>query len=291
MSEGFCLQRLPRRCAVRKLCRESSSEDLDELGRKQFYQRRIAAAAAANHHNAIDSTLKQANSRVNALSACSGKARVRDCSEVSVLYTYDIERMEPICAEVFPGNSIDTGSYPAFIRDNNIRKGIIAADKGFPPGRIKAELSKRPDLHFLTPIKRNEVRIRDNNMLSFEGVPAGIERYEVHRKKQIRGGRYLYAFNDAGKASDEEASYLANAEKKGLSPGRVMQRKKRSSALLPSNPTRILRPGLRISALRTDGSWNWYLADRKVMYVWTIPMCRVTFWQSEENSSTLYQQL
>ena len=182
--------------------------------RKQFYQRRMAATAA-NHHIAIDGTLKQDNSKVNDLSAYSRKARVRGCSEVSVLYAYDIERMEPICAEVFPGNSIDASSYPAFIRDNDIRKGIIVADKGFPPSKIKAELLERPDLHFLTPIKRNDVRIKDNDMLSFEGVLTGIEGHVVYKKKQIKGGRYLYAFKDAKKAAAEEASYLANAEKKG----------------------------------------------------------------------------
>ena len=40
-----------------------------------------------------------------------------------MLYAYDIEAMEPICAEVFPGNSIDASSYAAFIRDNDIRRG------------------------------------------------------------------------------------------------------------------------------------------------------------------------
>lgn len=182
--------------------------------RRQFYQRRINAVSA-DHHVAIDGTLKQDNSKVNDLSAYSHKARIRGCSEVSVLYAYDIERMEPVCAEVFPGNSIDASSYPSFIRDNDIRKGIIVADKGFPPSKIKAELEERPDLHFLTPIKRNDVRISDNDMLSFEGVLTGIEAHVVYKKKQIKGGRYLYAFKDAKKASAEETSYLANAQKKG----------------------------------------------------------------------------
>ena len=187
---------------------------MDGSRRKLFYQRRMAATAA-DHHIAIDGTLKQDNSKVNDLSAYSRKARVRDCGEVSVLYAYDIERMEPICAEVFPGNSIDASSYPTFIRDNDIRKGIIVADKGFPPSKIKAELSERPELHFLTPIKRNDVRIKDNDMLSFEGVLTGIEGHVVYKKEQIKGGCYLYAFKDAKKAAAEEASYLANAEKKG----------------------------------------------------------------------------
>lgn len=186
---------------------------MDGSKRRQFYQLRMQSTATG-HHIAIDGTLKQDNSKINDLSAYSRKARVRGCSEVSVLYAYDIERMEPVCAEVFPGNSIDASSYPAFIRDNDIRKGIIVADKGFPPSKIKAELQERPDLHFLTPIKRNDIRISDNDMLSFEGVLTGIDAHVVYKKKQIKGGRYLYAFKDAKKASAEEASYLANAQKK-----------------------------------------------------------------------------
>jgi len=187
---------------------------MDGSKRRKFYQLRMNATAV-DHHIAIDGTLKQDNSKVNDLSAYSRKARVRGCSEVSVLYAYDIEKMEPICAEVFPGNSIDASSYPAFIRDNDIRKGIIVADKGFPPSKIKDELKDRPELHFLTPIKRNDVRIRDNNMLDFEGILTGIEGHVVYKKEQIKGGRYLYAFKDAKKAATEEASYLANAEKNG----------------------------------------------------------------------------
>ena len=42
-----------------------------------------------------------------------------------------------------------------------------------------------------------------------------MEGHIVYRKAQIKGGRYLYAFKDAKKSAAEEASYLANAEKKG----------------------------------------------------------------------------
>lgn len=198
---------------------------MDGMRRKLFYQRRMRATAA-DHHIAIDGTLKQDTSTVNDLSAFSYKARIRGCSEVSVLYAYDIERMEPVCAEVFPGNSIDASSYPAFIRDNDIRRGIIVADKGFPPSKIKAELAERPDLHFLTPIRRNDARILDNDMLSFGGVLEGINAHVVYTKKQIKGGRYLYAFKDAKNASNEEAAYLANAKRKNtFSPGQYARKK------------------------------------------------------------------
>lgn len=186
---------------------------MDGSKRKRFYELRLDQTVA-DHHIAIDGTLKQDNSRVNDLSAYSRKARVRGSCEVSVLYAYDIEQMEPVCAQVFPGNSIDASSYPSFIRDNDIRKGIIVADKGFPPSKIKNELQDRPNLHFLTPIKRNDVRIAGNDMLSFEGILEGVDAHVVYKKKQIKGGRFLYAFKDTKKAAYEEASYLANAQKK-----------------------------------------------------------------------------
>lgn len=181
--------------------------------RKSFYQLR-AKKVVKEHHVAIDGTLKQDSSSVNDLSAFSYKAKKKGCQEVSVLYAYDIEAMEPICAEVFPGNSTDAASYRSFIRDNDIKRGIIVADKGFPPSSIKEELKDRPDLHFLTPIKRNDTRIANNDMLNFEGVLTGLNDHVVYKKAAIKGGRYLYAYKSSKKARAEEASYLARREKK-----------------------------------------------------------------------------
>lgn len=192
--------------------------------RKLFYQKRMSAVAA-DHHIAIDGTLKQDTSTVNDLSAFSYKAGTKGCREVSVLYAYDIELMEPVCAGVFPGNCIDASSYPEFIRDNDIRKGIIISDKGFPPCRIKEELKERPDLHFLTPIKRNDIRIADNDMLSFEGVLQGIDAHVLYKKRQIKGGRFLYAYKDIRKAAAEETAFLANAEKKAFDPEKYQKKK------------------------------------------------------------------
>ncbi len=181
--------------------------------RKAFYQLR-ANKVVQDHHVAIDGTLKQDSSSVNDLSAFSYKAKKKGCQEVSVLYAYDIEVMEPICAEVFPGNSTDAASYRSFIRDNDLKRGIIVADKGFPPSSIKEELNERPDLHFLTPIKRNDTRIANNNMLDFEGVLSGLNDHVVYKKAAIKGGRYLYAYKSSKKARAEETAYLAGREKK-----------------------------------------------------------------------------
>ncbi|MCD8498804.1 MAG: transposase [Clostridiales bacterium] len=194
------------------VCRLLQEVGQDGRKRKLFYQKRLAAVAA-DHHIAIDGTLKQDTSKVNDLSAFSYKARVKGCQDVSVLYAYDIELMEPICAEVFPGNSIDASSYPTFIRDNDIRKGIIVADKGFPPQQYQKRTPRTPDLHFLTPIKRNDTRIGTNHMLKYEGILQGMGEHILYKKCAIKGGRYLYAFKDQKKAATEEAGYLARAEK------------------------------------------------------------------------------
>ena len=184
---------------------------VDEDRRKAFFLKRISSVMA-EHHIAIDGTLKQDNSTVNDLSAFSYKARVKNTKDISVIYAYDIEKMEPVCAQVFPGNCIDASAYSTFIRNNNIDKGIIVADKGFPPSKIKNELNSRPNLHFLTPIKRNDVRIKDNDMLSFQGVLSGIAANVLYCKKQIKGGRYLYAFLDQSKSSLEAKTFLTKAK-------------------------------------------------------------------------------
>ena len=43
-------------------------------------------------------------------------------------------------------------------------------------------------------------------------VLEGIEGHVVYKKKQIRGGRFLYSYRDARKAAIEEADYLTKAE-------------------------------------------------------------------------------
>jgi hypothetical protein len=124
--------------------------------------------------------------------------------------------MEPICAEVFPGNYIDSKTYTKFIQNNDIKKGIIVADKDFPPSKIKDELEMRPDLHFLTPIKRNDVRIVNNNMLDFEGVLDGVDSRVLYKKSRINGGRYLYAFEDTNKEKAEKDTFIDKSKKEEL---------------------------------------------------------------------------
>lgn len=184
-------------------------EKIGEDGRKRekFYELRMKAIGE-DDHIAIDGTLKQDTSIVNDLSSYSHKARIKGCKDLSVLYAYDIEKREPICAEVFRGNFIDGTSFSAFINHNHIYKGIVVADKGFPPSKIANDLKEHPDLHFLIPLKRSDSRIKSNDMLSWEGALTGVTKRILYKKNQIKGGRFLYSYKDMSKAHGEENGFF-----------------------------------------------------------------------------------
>ncbi len=186
-------------------------QDLNK--RREFFVRRMKAVCE-QHHIAIDGSLIQDTSRVNDLSAYSRKARIKGCKDVSLLYAYDIELGEPICAQVYPGNCIDACAYRNFIATNHIEKGIIVADKGFPVSQIESELIAKPQLHYLTPLRRNDARIVKHDMLRFETVVPGIDKHVLCKKISLKSGRFLYAFKDVGRSAAEEKDYLKRAKAK-----------------------------------------------------------------------------
>lgn len=168
---------------------------------------------AADHHIAVDGMLTQDNSSVNDLAEFAGKSRVKGRMELSILYAYDIELGEPICAEVFPGNNVDCSTYVPFIQHNHITKGILVDDKGFPPSKLQEILKGFPDLHFLTPIKRNDSRIAEYNMLQYQKPMDFDDNILYYSKAQTKDGHYLYAFLDSRRAFAENMKYGADAIK------------------------------------------------------------------------------
>jgi hypothetical protein len=164
---------------------------MDANIRREFAEKRLARVAKDNHL-IIDGMLKQDNSSVNDLSSFSFKSRTKGIRNISIIYAYDLERREIVCSEVFPGSYVDSAAYSRFVRDNNITKGILITDKGSPPSMLDSELEERPELHFLTSLKRNDVRIDNNHMMEFEGVLDNTDGKVLYKKARIKGGRYLF---------------------------------------------------------------------------------------------------
>lgn len=193
--------------------------------KRRSYYNKCLSKVAVEHHVAIDGMLKQDNSEVNDLSKFSYKGRVKGTRDVSVLYAYDIDKMEPVCAEVFPGNSIDAASYRSFIVDNDIQKGLIVDDKGFPVKTIRRDLADRPGLHYLTPLKRNDKRIADNDALHFDGVLEGAGEDILYSKRTIKNGTWLYSFRKISTASREEHSFVEHALQKDFDADKYFKKK------------------------------------------------------------------
>lgn len=66
---------------------------------------------------------------------------------------------------------------------------LLLLTKVFLQARSKLNSQKGLILHFLTQIKRNNVRISDNDMLSFDGVLNGIETHVVFHYTQLLDGK------------------------------------------------------------------------------------------------------
>lgn len=166
-----------------------------------------------NEHILVDGTLKSDHSRVNSLSDFSRKAKIKGSREISVVFGYNLEQMEPICSKCFCGNMLDVTAYEEFIYEYEITKGIIVADKGFPHSAAKQHFAKNPDLHYLNPLKRNSKIASEFKMLEFTGL---LESYEgiTFRKEHVAQNKYLCSFRDAHLAAQEEAQWLNRSGKK-----------------------------------------------------------------------------
>ena len=200
-----------------QLSRNTVCTFLQKLG--MAHDRRISfnglrlSQVCKEHHVAIDGTLKQDTGRCNSFSAYSHKAKVRGIRDISILYAFDINTLEPVCAEVFQGNSIDAHSYSAFIRDNHIERGFILADKGFPHDAAAKEFAEHPELHYLNPLKRNDKLIEKYELLKFEEQLYGIDGLVVCKKVSLPDGTFLYSFKDEGLRANEGRSFLNNTRR------------------------------------------------------------------------------
>lgn len=199
------------------LSKNTVSTFLNDLGKTvsrivKFMQNR-AAAVSMDHHLLVDGTLKSDESKVNSLSDFSRKARTNGTRDISVLYAFDLEAMEPVCSKCFPGNMLDATAYKAFIAENKITKGIIVGDKGFPESAAHEHFAANDDLHYLNPVKRNSKLIARHHMLDFTGILPGYEGITFRKEKCIGTDKWLYSFRDSYKASKEERDWLRRAKK------------------------------------------------------------------------------
>ena len=201
------------------LSKNTVSKFLNDIGKScsriESFMKNRADNVSMDHHLLVDGTLKSDESSVNSLSDFSRKAKTKGTRDISVMFAFDLEKMEPVCSKCFPGNMLDITSYEAFISDNGIKKGIIVADKGIPASAAKEQFDANPDLHYLNPIKRNAKVIKTYNLHDYDGILSDREGILYRKVKCERADKWLYSFRDTSRASMEEKDYLKNAKRKG----------------------------------------------------------------------------
>jgi transposase len=190
---------------------------LNDLGKAMSkivrFMRNRTVAVSMDHHLLVDGTLKSDESIVNSLSDFSRKARTKGTRDISVLYAFDLEDMEPVCSKCFLGNMLDATAYEEFISENKITKGIIVGDKGFPESAAHGYFATNPDLHYLNPVKRNSKLIGRHHMLDLTCILPGYEGITFRKEKCTGTDKWLYSFRDSAKAGKEERDWLRRAKK------------------------------------------------------------------------------
>lgn len=161
----------------------------------------------------VDGMLKDTNGEESSFVQWSRKSRTKGTKEISVLYAFDANRGEPICHKVYPGNMLDMSSFNDFIDKFSLKDCTLLGDKGFLSKENIAELKKKKGIHFILPMKRNDKRIGDLDLLSFQGTFLD-EDDVVEYSKSRDGDTFYYCFRNSTDASNERKGYLFRAQKK-----------------------------------------------------------------------------
>lgn len=199
-----------------------------DLGRtysriRKFMEYRCSKVHSDNHL-IIDGTLKTNDSTVNDFSAYSRKAKLKNRQDISLLYAYNYETMEPVCSQCFPGNEIDSVSYKEFLETNNVTEGIVITDKGFSIEKVRDYFDSHPNLHYLNPLKRSTAYADQYHLYDYDGVLSlesdgpndqnGVIYYKKAAYQTANGEtHWLYSYKDVYRAMMEEESWAANQQK------------------------------------------------------------------------------
>ena len=190
------------------LTKNAVSQFIQHLGmsieaQKNFYGYRLAHVAESQNIF-IDGVLKQDTGN-NDLSRDSAKTHLKGHKEISVIYAYSHDMQEVICSKAYQGNMLDSKAFRDFVKSNNVTKGVLVCDKGFPVSKIRDLLEQYPDLHYISPYRRNAKVIDELNLCSYEQCATLSSGVNVLCKKvSLPNGKYLFSIRDMSRASLEQ---------------------------------------------------------------------------------------
>ena len=179
-------------------------------GRIVRFMREQVGACGDDDIIIFDGTLKRDESRVNSYSAASRKTAAQKYRHVNIMTAYSYNRREQIASRVYPGNMVDQRIVADFVDILELTKGLVVADRGFPPEAVRDALRGRPGIDYLVPLERDRLVITDLHLREFtdvlpgEGIACRTEESVDEYGKPV----WYYAFRDPDIAADEETLYL-----------------------------------------------------------------------------------
>ena len=192
-----------------------------------FMKKRLDETIGSGTKILIDGMLKNNSSIVNSFSAFSYKGRIKGTKDISILAAIDSEKKEPLCIKVYPGNLPDHSNTEDFIREFNIKEGMVITDKGFPLENVSEEF-KNKSVGYLHPIKRNSSIIDTLNLYG-SMFPLKSEEGTImcSTAKDEKTNRYYYLFRDSWRASKEEKDFISNKNPKKFDSNDYADRRKK----------------------------------------------------------------
>lgn len=197
------------------LRRDPVSKFLRKVGRSgsrivAFMEDSVAECQSDDDIIVFDGTLKRDESTVNSLSAASRKTAAQRYRHVNVMTAYSVKKKEQIASRIYPGNMVDQKIVVDFVDILKIERGLIVADRGFPPEAIRAALIGRPGIGYMVPLKRDRSEIKELSLRDYDTVLPGTSVACKKAKGTDEHGDdvWYYSFRDPLIASDEESAYL-----------------------------------------------------------------------------------
>ena len=191
----------------------------------EFMRNRVKQFAGKNI--VIDGMLKDYNSQTGTMSEFSRKGSKKGSKDMSILYAFSPEAMEPIAAKPYAGNMLDQQAVDNFVTENKIEKGLMIFDKGFFNKGFFDKVDKIEGLSYLIPLKQGSALIKKYGM---DNPTEHLEGYKdatvLFKKVKMKAGGFLYSFRDPRMAFEQEVGYVQKAVKKKVFKGEKYEQKK-----------------------------------------------------------------
>ena len=191
----------------------------------------------------VDGMLKDYNSETGSMSEFSRKARTKGSKDISLLYAYSPDTMEPVAAKPYAGNMLDQTAIKNFISEYEVEHGFMILDKGFWNEKLFEDIDKKKGLSYLIPLKQSSSFIKGYGMDSPTEPLVGYKESTImYKKVKMKNGKYLYSFRDPKLAYEQEVGYVQQAQKKETFEGETYAGKKSRFGLIVFKTKADLEP-------------------------------------------------